>query len=79
MVERNKKILSDKEKELVEVVQLAYQKLYLNDVTLSRAVVEGLMVKVMKNTIGDKSFEIWLNHTKANIGHQHRVNNKFQM
>ena len=72
-------MLSDKEKELVEVVQLAYQKLYLNDVTLSRAVVEGLMAKVMKNTIGDNSFETWLSNTKANIGHQHEINNKFQM
>ena len=62
-------MLSDKEKELVEVVQLAYRKLYLKDVTLSRAVVEGLMVKVMKNTIGNKPFETWLSHTKFDIKH----------
>jgi len=62
-------MLSNKEKELIEVVQLAYRKLYLNDVTLSRAVIENLMVKVMKNTIGDRPFEVWLNHTKFDIGH----------
>ena len=62
-------MLSDKEKELVEVVQLAYRKLYLKDVTLSKAVVEGLMVKVMKNTIGNKPFEAWLNRTKFDIRH----------
>lgn len=62
-------MLSDKEKELVEIIQLAYRKLYLKDDTLSRAVVEGLMVKVMKNTIGDESFEIWLNRTEFDIEH----------
>lgn len=60
---------SDEEKELVEVIQLAYRKLYLKDVTLSRAIVEGLMVKVMKKTLGDKSFETWLSHTKFDIKH----------
>lgn len=58
-------MLSDKEKELVEVIQLAYQKFYLNDVSLSRAVIENIMVKVMEKTLGNKHFEMWLNYTKS--------------
>lgn len=60
---------SDEERELVEVIQLAYRKLYLKDYSLSKAVVEGVMVKVMKKTLGDKPFETWLKHTKFEIGH----------
>lgn len=63
---------SDKERELVEVIQLAYRKLYLKDDSLSRAVVEGLMTRVIKESIGDKGFEAWLNHTKFEIGHPKR-------
>lgn len=57
-------MLSDKEKELVEVIQLAYQKFYLEDESLSKAIVEGVMVGVLKKTLGDKPFETWLNYTR---------------
>lgn len=59
--------LSDREKELIEVIQLAYQKFCLNDIHLSRAMVENIMTKVIKNTIGDEAFRIWVNSTKAKV------------
>ena len=62
-------MLSDKEKELVEVIQLAYRKLYLKDENLSRAIVESVMVRVMKKTLGDKSFETWARRTRFELGY----------
>lgn len=60
-------MLTHKEKELAEVVQLAYRKFYLKDDTLSRAIVENIMTKVIKNTIGDEAFRICVNSTKAEV------------
>lgn len=58
---------SDEERELVEVIQLAYRKLYLKDELLSRAIVEGIMEKAMRNTIGNEAYKTWLANTKCEI------------
>ena len=55
---------SDKEKELVEVLQLVYQKFYLKDPLLSRAVVGGIVEKVILDTVGEKDYKMWLNSIK---------------
>lgn len=54
--------LSDREKELIEIIKLAYRKFCLNDIHLSRARVENTMEKVIRDTMGNQDYRVWLNH-----------------